>query len=100
MRVPPPPLGTKWTRRVPHPVPIGHAASLTPYGLPDPSYTRDGPSDASRTCTERRRARQAAVRGGTAQENTKPLEAGVVYDLYCGTGSFGQLSDAAAILTF
>jgi len=40
------------------------------------------------------------VRGGTAQENTKPLEAGVVYDLYCGTGSFGQLSDAAAILTF
>ena len=27
---PPPPL-TKWTRRVPHPVPIGHAASLTPH---------------------------------------------------------------------
>ena len=26
----PPPL-TKWTRRVPHPVLIGHAASLTPY---------------------------------------------------------------------
>ena len=22
---------TKWTRRVPHPVLIGHAASLTPY---------------------------------------------------------------------
>ena len=27
----PPPLRTKWTRRVPHPVLIGHAASLTPY---------------------------------------------------------------------
>jgi hypothetical protein len=30
-RTPPPSLCTKWTRRVPHPVPIGHAASLTPY---------------------------------------------------------------------
>ena len=30
--VPPPPAPrTKWTRRVPHPVLIGHAASLTPY---------------------------------------------------------------------
>jgi hypothetical protein len=28
---PPPPSRTKWTRRVPHPVLIGHAASLTPY---------------------------------------------------------------------
>ena len=30
---PPPPLPsrTTWTRRVPHPVLIGHAASLTPY---------------------------------------------------------------------
>ena len=27
----PPPPGTKWTRRVPHPVLSGHAASLTPY---------------------------------------------------------------------
>jgi hypothetical protein len=27
----PPPLRTKWTRRVSHPVLIGHAASLTPY---------------------------------------------------------------------
>ena len=27
---PPPPPRTKWTRRVPHPVLIGHAASLTP----------------------------------------------------------------------
>ena len=26
---PPPPLRTNWTRRVPHPVLIGHAASLT-----------------------------------------------------------------------
>ena len=29
----PPPPRTKWTRRVPHPVLIGHAASLTPYTL-------------------------------------------------------------------
>jgi len=28
---PSPPPRTKWTRRVPHPVLIGHAASLTPY---------------------------------------------------------------------
>jgi len=28
-----PPPRTKWTRRVPHPVLIGHAASLTPYRL-------------------------------------------------------------------
>ena len=28
---PPSPPRTKWTRRVPHPVLIGHAASLTPY---------------------------------------------------------------------
>ena len=28
---PPPHPRTKWTRRVPHPVLIGHAASLTPY---------------------------------------------------------------------
>jgi hypothetical protein len=27
----PPPSRTKWTRRVPHPVLIGHAASLAPY---------------------------------------------------------------------
>ena len=26
-----PPPRTQWTRRVPHPVLIGHAASLTPY---------------------------------------------------------------------
>ena len=30
-RAGPPPPRTKWTRRVPHPVLIGHAASLTPY---------------------------------------------------------------------
>ena len=31
MRVESPPPRTKWTRPVPHPVLIGHAASLTPY---------------------------------------------------------------------
>ena len=30
-QAPPPSSRTKWTRRVPHPVLIGHAASLTPY---------------------------------------------------------------------
>jgi hypothetical protein len=30
-KVPPPPLRTNRTRRVPHAVLIGHAASLTPY---------------------------------------------------------------------
>jgi len=37
---PPPPPRTKWTRRVPHPVLIGHAASLTvaALGLPLWSY--------------------------------------------------------------
>jgi hypothetical protein len=31
VRLPTHPSRTKWTRRVPHPVLIGHAASLTPY---------------------------------------------------------------------
>jgi hypothetical protein len=31
LHVDPPSLRTKWTRRVPLPVLIGHAASLTPY---------------------------------------------------------------------
>ena len=30
-RLPPPSPRTNWTRRVPHPVLFGHAASLTPY---------------------------------------------------------------------
>jgi len=33
-RLTPPPPRTKWTRRVPHLVLIGHAASLTPYAHP------------------------------------------------------------------
>jgi hypothetical protein len=41
---PPPSFRTKWTRRVPHPVPIGHAASLTPCQSdtprPSPCLTR------------------------------------------------------------
>ena len=31
VKAPPRPPRTKWTRRVPHPILIGHAASLTPY---------------------------------------------------------------------
>jgi len=40
--LPPPLPRTKWTRRVPHPVLIGHAASLTPYqsDTPRPSPGR------------------------------------------------------------
>jgi hypothetical protein len=36
----PPPPRTKWTRRVPHPVLIGHAASLTPYQSDTPLTLR------------------------------------------------------------
>ena len=36
VQAPPPLPRTKWTRRVPHPVLIGHAASLTPYLLDTP----------------------------------------------------------------
>jgi len=32
----PPPPRTKWTRRVPYPVLIGHAASLTQVEMPEP----------------------------------------------------------------
>ena len=40
---PPSPPRSKWTRRVPHPVLIGHAASLTPYqsDTPRPSPRTD-----------------------------------------------------------
>ena len=33
---------TKWTRRVPHPVLIGHAASLTPYAMQGKPAPADG----------------------------------------------------------
>ena len=52
--VPPSPPSTKWTRRVPHPVLIGHAASFTPYksDTPRPSprtnRTRRGTGSAAR----------------------------------------------------
>jgi len=36
---PPAPPRTKWTRRVPHPVLIGHAASLTPKGHVTADYS-------------------------------------------------------------
>jgi hypothetical protein len=35
VRLPPPPSRTKWTRRVPHPVLIGHTASLSQVRLGD-----------------------------------------------------------------
>ena len=39
-----PPPRTKWTRRVPHPVLIGHVASLTPYrALADPAMVFPAP---------------------------------------------------------
>jgi hypothetical protein len=43
--VPSPPSRTKWTRRVPHPVLIGHAASLAPYSCRTTARPR------TRTCT-------------------------------------------------
>ena len=48
VRPPPPPRPrTKWTRRVPHPVLIGHAAPLTPY--PPPPLAR-ACTHAARCC--------------------------------------------------
>jgi len=44
----PPPPRTKWTRRVPHPVLIGHAASLTPYSEMPPMTQARAPR-ATRT---------------------------------------------------
>ena len=65
-----PPPRTKWTRRVPHPVPIGHAASLTPYqsDTPRPSARhstpgRAGPRTQSTTWARDRRRGRGRVRG-------------------------------------
>ena len=59
---PPPPPRTKWTRRVPHPVLIGHAASLTPYGLgADRTDTCPACSIAAESRAARRTASVAAV---------------------------------------
>ena len=51
---PPPPPRTKWTRRVPHPVPIGHAASLT-------TYQSDTPRPSPRANRTRRVPHPAGV---------------------------------------
>ena len=50
-----PPPRTKWTRRVHHPVLIGHAASLTPYQ-----------SDAPRPSPRTNRTRRVPLAGGRA----------------------------------
>ena len=41
----PPPPRTKWTRRVPHPILIGHAAPLTPYARSDLAHVLQLASD-------------------------------------------------------
>ena len=45
---PPPPPRTKWTRRVPHPVLSGHAASLTPYKVAVQNRARAGEGSPAR----------------------------------------------------
>jgi len=55
---PPPPSRTKWTRRVPHPVLIGHAASLSQVRV------RRAPRGVRRRRTQRQRRSWAAVRPG------------------------------------
>ena len=58
---PPPPLRTKWTRRVPHPVLIGHAASLLGGG-------QDGQVDG--------RGRRQEGRGGPVSEPPRACATG------------------------
>ena len=49
---PPPPPRTKWTRRVPHPVLIGHAASLSQvWGEGSTSYQMSAPVAVGEQCT-------------------------------------------------
>jgi hypothetical protein len=80
--LPPPPLRTKWTRRVPHPALIGHAASLTPYspglvGATEPHCKqpqRRPPAPARRQpCARRRGLRDApgAARSGAARSGAE-----------------------------
>jgi hypothetical protein len=58
---PAPPRRTEWTRRVPHPVLIGHAASLTPY------YARRSrvPAVPPRSVSSRDKACPFSTGGGT-----------------------------------
>ena len=75
---PPPPLRTKWTRRVPHPVLIGHAASLTrPLSTrplsPPPLLCAAMRNDALRCCAAAllRRCAAEAARGAWAGRTSR-----------------------------
>jgi hypothetical protein len=63
-RPPPPPSCTKWTRRVPHPVLIGHAASLTPYRHSVPTAARKRVHASRRNEGARADLQVALVQGG------------------------------------
>jgi hypothetical protein len=67
-RCPPPPPRTKWTRRVPHPVLIGHASSLPPESGPGVTLPRDasGPAVAAAAARVRAGARAPARRAPPA----------------------------------
>ena len=61
---PPPPPRTKWTRRIPHPVLIGHAASLPPY-RPHGRSRRSSSATSSRST--RRSSTLPSGRAGNAR---------------------------------
>jgi len=63
----PPPSGTKWTRRVPHPVLIGHAASLTPCSVRLARPACSIPQTSADPRTKRRLSRGAPAAAGEAR---------------------------------
>jgi len=67
--VPPPPR-TKWTRRVPHPVLIGHAASLPPFRI-------HSTASSSLSCTQSARTRARTHRRTHAHTHTHKATAGL-----------------------
>ena len=69
----PPPFRTKWTRRVPHPVLIGHVSSLTPYSIQMPYgiHARGRPREGQRPPATRARDRTPEPET-TANPRTKP----------------------------
>jgi len=66
-----PPPGTKWTRRVPHPVLIGHAASLPPYRTPDASHAASAASAPGAPGTARPPRTRSATRVATRCPSTR-----------------------------
>ena len=75
---PPPPSRTKWTRRVPHPVLIGHAASLTPYNPGAHFSPAPYSPDAHLSPAPRRPGARGGRREGTLASR-RMAEAGMVW---------------------